>query len=107
MRRQLGHWRGAPFSEGDYERCVKYTATLLAGTTPRPNDYINAGHLSLLTGHPGEAVDHYVDAIKAMEGNVDSFLRRLADDKVTISAFGGVDPQLMAIVVDTSIAKSK
>ncbi|WP_303741785.1 hypothetical protein [uncultured Duncaniella sp.] len=42
-----------------------------------------------------------------MEGNVDSFLRRLADDKVTISAFGGVDPQLMAIVVDTSIAKSK
>ena len=92
---------------GDYERCVKYTATLLAGTTPRPNDYINAGHLSLLTGHPGEAVDHYVDAIKAMEGNVDSFLRRLADDKVTISAFGGVDPQLMAIVVDTSIAKSK
>lgn len=92
---------------GDYERCVKYTATLLAGTTPRPNDYINAGHLSLLTGHPGEAVDHYVDAIKAMEGSVDSFLRRLADDKVTISAFGGVDPQLMAIVVDTSIAKSK
>lgn len=92
---------------GDYERCVKYTATLLAVTTPRPNDYINAGHLSLLTGHPGEAVDHYVDAIKAMEGNVDSFLRRLADDKVTISAFGGVDPQLMAIVVDTSIAKSK
>lgn len=92
---------------GDYERCVKYTATLLAGTTPRPNDYINAGHLSLLTGHPGEAVDHYVDAIKAMEGSVDSFLRRLADDKVTISAFGGVDPQLMAIVVDTYIAKSK
>lgn len=92
---------------GDYERCVKYTATLLAAASPRPNDYINAGHLSLLTGHPGEAVDHYVDAIKSMDGDIDAFLRRVSDDKVTIAAFGDVDPNLTAIVIDASIAKSK
>lgn len=90
---------------GDYDRCVKYTATLLAGASPRPNDFLNAGHLSMLTGHPGEAVDHYVEAIKAMDGDVDRFMRALADDKNTIAAFGQTDPHLMAIVVDTAIQR--
>ena len=91
---------------GDYDRCVKYTATLLAGASPRPGDYINAGHLSLLTGHPGEAVDHYVDAIKAMDGDVDRFMRTLNDDRLTVTALADVDPRLMAIVMDKSIAVS-
>lgn len=91
---------------GDYDRCVKYTATLLAGASPRPGDYINAGHLSLLTGHPGEAVDHYVDAIKAMDGDVDRFMRTLNDDRLTVTALADVDSRLMAIVMDKSIAAS-
>lgn len=85
---------------GDYDRCVKYTATLLAGASPRANDYLNAGHLSLLTGHPGEAVDHYTDALKAMDRDVDRFMRALHDDRLTVTALADVDPHLMAIVVD-------
>lgn len=93
--------------DGDYDRCVKYTATLLASAAPRANDYINAGHLSLLTGHPGEAVDHYADAIKAMDGDVGRFMHILADDRDTITAFGRVDPHLMAIVTDRAIESGR
>lgn len=93
--------------DGDYDRCVKYTATLLAAAAPRANDYINAGHLSLLTGHPGEAVDHYAEAIKAMDGDVGRFMHILADDRDTITAFGQVDPHLMAIVTDRAIESSR
>lgn len=88
---------------GDYDRCVKYTATLLAAASPRPNDYINAGHLSILTGHPGEAVGHYTDAIKAMDGDVDRFMRIMRDDRLTVTALADVDPDLMAIVIDKSL----
>jgi len=88
---------------GDYDRCVKYTATLLASASPRPNDYINAGHLSLLTGHPGEAVDHYSDALKAMDGDVDRFMRIMRDDRATVTALAAVDPHLMAIVIDKAL----
>lgn len=42
-----------------------------------------------------------------MDGDIDAFLRRVSDDKVTIAAFGDVDPNLTAIVMDASIAKSK
>jgi tetratricopeptide (TPR) repeat protein len=87
---------------GDFERCVKYTATLLASASPRPNDYINAGHLSLLTGHPGEAVDHYQEAIKELGGDVDRFLSIISEDKLTVPAFGSVDPDLLAIVTDAA-----
>ncbi|MDE6395534.1 MAG: tetratricopeptide repeat protein, partial [Duncaniella sp.] len=93
--------------DGDYDRCVKYTATLLASAAPRANDYINAGHLSILTGHPGEAVDLYADAIKAMEGDVDRFMHVIADDRAVITAFGQVDPHLMAIVTDRAIESSR
>ncbi|MDE6066537.1 MAG: tetratricopeptide repeat protein [Duncaniella sp.] len=93
--------------DGDYDRCVKYTATLLAAASPRPNDYINAGHLSLLTGHPGEAADHYAEAIKAMDGDIDRFMRILGEDRGTITAFGQVDPHLTAIVTDKAIESSR
>lgn len=91
---------------GDYERCVRYTANLLASASPRPNDYLNAGHLSLLTGHPGEAVGHYVEAIKAMGGDVERFMRMLGDDRLTISGFADVEPHLLAIVADTAAKQS-
>ena len=92
---------------GDYDRCVKYTATLLAAASPRANDYLNAGHLSMLTGHPGEAVDHYVEAIKAMDGDNERFVRKLTEDRSAITAFGQVDPHLMAIVIDRAIESSR
>ena len=82
---------------------MKYTATLLASASPRPNDYINAGHLSLLTGHPGEAVDHYSDALKALDGDVDRFMRIMRDDRATVAALADVDPHLMAIVIDKAL----
>lgn len=88
---------------GDYDRCVKYTATLLAGASPRPNDYINAGHLSILTGHPGEAVDHYKDALKAMDGDVDRFMGIMRDDRMTVLGLADLDPHLVAIVIDKAI----
>lgn len=89
---------------GDYDRCVKYTATLLAAASPRPNDYINAGHLSILTGHPGEAVDHYTEALKTMDGDVDRFMRIMREDRLTITALADVDPHLMAIVIDKTLS---
>lgn len=86
---------------GDFDRCVKYTATLLASASPRPKDFLNAGHLSLLTGHPGEAAEHYAEAIRSM--GADLFIRILEEDTVTIPAFAGVNRDLLSIVADSAL----
>ena len=41
-----------------------------------------------------------------MDGDVDRFMRTLNDDRLTVTALADVDPRLMAIVMDKSIAVS-
>lgn len=91
---------------GDYDRCVRYTVSMLASASPRPVDYLNAGHLSLLTGHPGEAVDHYIEALHGMDNDQSRFLKTLDSDRDTIAAFRDVDPHLFDIVVDTALTRA-
>lgn len=89
---------------GDYDRCVRYTATLLSQAQPQPGDYMRAGHLSLLTGHPGEAVEHYRDALKGYGNDRKKFLEDLLADRDNLRAFKDLDPHIADIVTDAVLS---
>lgn len=91
---------------GDYERARKYIDILLVGT-PSVADYLNAGHLELLTGHLNEAVDRYASSISADNFNVDNFLKSMNGDAFLTARSEYVDDLLMGIVIDNAIAKSR
>lgn len=92
---------------GDYDNCTRYTLSLLTSTSARPDDYLLAGHMALVTGHPEEAVDHYVDAIKIGSIPREQFLHTLDTDYRSLnptaeSAAGA----LLSIVADTALRRA-
>ncbi len=91
---------------GDYERGRKYLSILLSGT-PTPEDYLNAGHLELLTGHLNEAVERYAESIAARNFDVNAFTDAMKADAYLTSRAAGVDDLLLGIVIDRAAARSR
>lgn len=91
---------------GDYERVRKYLSILLSGT-PTPEDYLNAGHLELLTGHLNEAVERYAESIAARNFDVNAFTDAMKADAYLTSRAPGVDDLLLGIVIDQAAARSR
>lgn len=91
----------------DYDRCAKYTDILMSSSTPTPTDLLNAGHLQLLTGHPGEAAALYARSIAGRDFDTRAFLSELESDRCTIAAFAGISPRLLAIVTDKALSLAK
>lgn len=92
--------------EGDYERGRKYVGILLSGT-PSAEDYLNAGHLELLTGHLNEAVDRYAASIAARNFDVEAFMNAMRADAYLTARAKDVDELLMGIVIDSSITRAR
>lgn len=90
---------------GDYVRARKYIDILLAGK-PAAADYLNAGHLDMLTGRYSDAAARYADSIVARGGDVKSFLRDLDADRHLFASATDIDEMLMGIVVDKAIAQA-
>lgn len=90
---------------GDYERGRRYISILLSGT-PSPEDYLNAGHLELLTGHLNDAVERYAESIAARNFDVEAFTDAMKADAYLISGASGVDDLLLGIIIDRAAARA-
>lgn len=84
---------------GDYERARKYSDILL-NDSPLPNDYLNAGHIELLTGNFNLAVEMYAHSIVGGDFDVNEFLRQMSKDETLLLRDGGMDNLLLGIITD-------
>lgn len=91
---------------GDYERGRKYISILLSGT-PSAEDFLNAGHLELLTGHLNEAVKRYAASIAARNFDVEGFINAMKADAYLISRAEAVDELLLGIIIDKAATRSQ
>ena len=91
---------------GDYDSCTRYTLSLLTSASARPEDYRLAGNMALVTGHPDEAVGHYVDAIKIGKLSRKEFLDTLHDDYHRLRVPAECTESLLSIVADTALSRS-
>jgi tetratricopeptide (TPR) repeat protein len=91
---------------GDYDRARKYIGILLSGN-PSASDYLNAGHLELLTGHFADAVDRYAASIAARNFDVDDFMKAMHADAYLTGKSTEVDELVMGIIIDRAITHSR
>lgn len=91
--------------DSDFERCTRYTDMLLS-SSPNPVDLLNAGHLAMLTGRPGDAADLWARSIATREFDTSSFLSDLRSDLTVIPGYGNIDPVLTGLVTDAALARA-
>lgn len=91
---------------GDYDSCTRYTLSLLTSASARPEDYRLAGNMALATGHPDEAVGHYVDAIKIGRLSRKEFLDTLHADYGRLRVPAECTESLLDIVADTALSRA-
>lgn len=91
---------------GDYERARKYLTTLLSDN-PSAEDYLNAGHLELLTGHLNDAVERYAASIAARNFNFEDFMAAMKADSYLTDKAESVDELLMGIIIDRAATRAR
>lgn len=84
---------------GDIERGRKYSDMRLAAS-PNATDFIHAGHLDLIENRLDRAVEHYAQAIAALDFDFDKFQLRFASDSTQIEAFRKIPLEIGTIVLD-------
>ncbi len=89
---------------GDYDKARRYYDAVLA-IDPSPTDFVNAGHLQLVTGHYREAVERYASAIAAMNFDHGKFISTFDDDVKTLFP-SGLDKVMRNIVIDSAISRA-
>lgn len=87
---------------GDYDKARRYYDSVLS-VDPTPTDFINAGHLELVTGRYREAVGKYASAIAAMNFDYGKFISTFDDDVKTLFP-SGLDKVMRNIVIDSAIS---
>lgn len=93
-------------AKGDYDNCTRYTLSLLTSASARAEDYMLAGNMALITGHPDEATGHYVDAIKLGSITRTDFLRQLRETYRRLKAPSDFSEALLSIVADTALRRA-
>ena len=88
----------ASFVAGEYERSRVYYEKVL-GDAPSANDYLNMGHLNLVTGDIKEAINYYNLSIDNDNGDAEKFISRFKEDEHYLTD-AGVAPALLPLVVD-------
>lgn len=88
---------------GDYGRCATYTQRVLDLGDPTPTDWLNAGHLALVTGDPSRAAVLYASSIAARDFDTTAFMDDLHRDTAAVKALGELNPLLIGIVADRAI----
>lgn len=91
---------------GDYERARKYL-TILLSDNPSAEDYLNAGHLELLTGHLNDAVERYAASIAARNFNFEEFMAAMKADFYLTDKAESVDELLMGIIIDRAATRAR
>ena len=79
-------------------RARAYSDKILA-SSPKAEDYLNAGHIELSAGHPREAASLYLKASEQPGKGSQWFLKAMEDDAVALKE-AGVDDIIKAIVIE-------
>lgn len=95
--------------DGDYDRARTYSERVMSLADHTHTDWLNAGHLALLTGSPERAAAHYASSIATRDFDTEAFMADLQRDTATLPALGQVNPMLLGIVADraTLLARDK
>jgi len=86
------------FLNRDFDRAEAYYQKILSDE-PRPNDYLNMGHVALAKGNLREAINSYRLAIDSSDGHTLDLRKALADDAHALAA-AGIDPLIPSLVAD-------
>lgn len=86
------------FMTGDHVKSRALYDQILTAT-PSATDYMNAGHLALVTRDYRHAASLYSKAIAASEFDRNSFMTQFEADRAVLAG-KGVDPAMAAIVID-------
>lgn len=89
------------FRMGDMARARAYSDKILA-SSPKAEDYLNAGHIELSAEHPREAASLYLKASEQPGKGSQWFLKAMEDDAVALKE-AGVDDIIKAIVIEEII----
>ncbi len=88
----------ASFVAGDYAQSRAYYEKVLLDS-PGTSDYLNMGHLYLVSGDVKEAINYYGLSIDNDGGDMEAFIRNFnADSGYLLGA--GVEESLLPLVVD-------
>ncbi len=85
---------------GDYDRCETYTRRVLELGSNTPTDWLNAGHLALVTGDLSRAADMYATSIAARDFDTAAFMADMRKDRETVKALAELNPLIVGIVAD-------
>ncbi len=86
------------FLSKDFKRSREYFDKILA-SSPKPEDYLNMGHLMFAIGEYNEAVGYYKSSIQADDGNCDNFIKSMNDDRKYLTV-AGVDTSMVPLMID-------
>lgn len=94
-------WRGVAWCEfllGHLDRSKNYYDRLLL-FSPLPNDYLNAGHVALVSKNYKEAIALYKQFANAQDHNVEAFVKAIEEDAPTLRKLG-VTNQILELIQD-------
>lgn len=94
----------ASLLNGEYDRARTYYDRILAAD-PQETDWLNAGHLEMLTGNYRRAADNYLKSIVAMNFDASRFARVFGADLPTLRD-GGVDDFISGLVLDNVLSRA-
>lgn len=89
------------FLTGDIEGAENYYKKILTDD-PTANDYLNMGHVALAKGNIREAVNNYIMAVKASQGDTEWFIQALADDEPSLKQ-AGVEVSVLPLIMDATL----
>ncbi|MDE6090251.1 MAG: tetratricopeptide repeat protein [Duncaniella sp.] len=91
--------------EGDIEKGRRYSGHVLS-RDPSATDFLNAGHLEILSGNLDEGVRRYAESIAADNFEVGNFVRTMREDMETYSGLKAIDPLTLGLIFDEAILRS-
>lgn len=91
--------------EGDIEKGRRYSGHVLS-RDPSAADFLNAGHLEILSGNLDEGVRRYAESIAADNFEVGNFVRTMREDMETYSGLKAIDPLTLGLIFDEAILRS-
>lgn len=89
------------FLTGDVEGAERYYKKIETDS-PTSNDYLNMGHVAIAKGNMREAVNNYIMAVKAAQGDTEWFIKALNDDEPSLRQ-AGIDVTVLPLIMDATL----
>lgn len=91
--------------EGDTDKARRYSGHVLS-RTPGASDFLNAGHIELLSGNLAEGVSRYAESIAAGNFDTGAFARSFKADRHLFDRHPALDGLTLGLILDEAIRRS-